>query len=162
MQNLAISEIISIVSLFGFMVSLIFLAWQSRSVAHQAKISNSIAGATALGDCVSSLREVLKMILTDPKLYPYFYEGLDIRPEGYATRRTARRVTLVAEMYADVLETSLIATKLVESSKSHEDWISYSEHMLKKSPTIKRLALHHPKWWPTLHLMAGGPRSTDL
>lgn len=148
---MTLTDITTVGGLIGLIVSVMVLAWQTRAVARQTKISNAIAGASILEASTSDLREVLKLIVERPELRAYFYEGAQA-----PRRRVAQaRVTTVAEILGDVLETGLVANRLIPTTESLDDWISYCNQMLATSPILRRLTAENPDWWPQLAYLGG-------
>jgi hypothetical protein len=142
----SLSQITTIGGLAGLIASVILLAWQTRSVAEQTKISNAIAGASVLEATTSDLREVLMLFVERPELRAYFYESKGL-PTGVADRS---RVIAVAEILGDALETGLVTNRLIPSTESFDDWAAYCQEMLRSGPTLAQLAWEHPEWWPEL------------
>jgi hypothetical protein len=122
---------------------------RAREVAKQTRITNSIAGASALNDLTNNLGQVFLLFVERPELRAYFY---DCKPcPRRATQRN--RVIAVADLLADVLECGLVAARLIPSSESYEDWSSYAQYMLAHSPVLEDLIRKHPTWWPQLVLL---------
>ena len=143
-----IGDVAAIGTLFGLIVSVVLLTWQTRAVARQAEITNSISAAEALNDALSGLRDVYRIYIDRPNIKAYFYANKAL-PRG-ASRRV--RVLTLAEMLADCLETGLITTFLLRSAQSSEDWRNYCRFLLDHSPALRCLLRRHPDWWP--HLVA--------
>ncbi|GAA4561249.1 hypothetical protein GCM10023193_23680 [Planotetraspora kaengkrachanensis] len=139
----SISDVAAIGGLIGLVISLAMLAWQTRAVARQTKISNALAGTTA-SQQVSSMREIYAVFIDHPELRPYFYDGKPC--PGRESRRA--RVLAVAEMFADAMEGNLITSRLIAKSESHDDWIAYCCEMVANSPALAGLIRDHPEWWP--------------
>jgi hypothetical protein len=142
-----LSDVTAIAGLIGLIVSLCFVAWQTRAVARQTAISNAIAGVSALNTVLSSLREVYMVFIDHPELRPYFYGGREMP----RSRRLRRQVSTIAEMLADVLESGLLQYRLVPASESFEIWENYCRYMLARSPALHALARKYPEWWPELN-----------
>ena len=141
-----LTAVSAIGGLLGLAVSVALLALQTRAVVKQTTISNSIAGMGALRDSTTDLREIFAIFIDRPELRAYFYDGKLCPSRG----RDRARVLTIAEMLADALETSHLATRLAPSSESHEDWIGYCHYMLHASPSVANLVRQHPEWWPIL------------
>jgi hypothetical protein len=106
---MSLTEITTVGGLAGLIASVILLAWQTRAVAQQTKISNAIAGVSALEASTSDMREILMVFIDRPELRPYFYERKNPPRKG----RQRARVISVGEMLGDCLETGLVANRLV-------------------------------------------------
>jgi hypothetical protein len=142
-----LTTITAIAGLLGFITSTLLLALQTREVAKQTRISNSIAGASTIREAMTTLRDSHHQILFDhPELRPYFYGG---RP--FPTNADdAPRLIAAADMLADCLEVALHATRYIPATESYEDWIDYSRYLLEHSPVLADLVHQHPVWWPHL------------
>jgi len=146
-----ITDITAIGGLIGLIISITLLAWQTRAVAQQTKISNRISGVSAINETTAGLREVHLLFVADPGLRGYFYDG-----ETYPRSKKDRdRVRTVAEQFLDVLEDGLCVHLLVPSSGSLEDWTTYCIDMLVGSKVLNSVVRERPKYWPELHRMIG-------
>ncbi|WP_331743204.1 hypothetical protein OG239_43285 (plasmid) [Streptomyces sp. NBC_00868] len=90
--------------------------------------------------------DVDREMLRYPGLRPYFYEGKPCPRRG-AERE---RVLILAGMYASVLDTGVLTTRLVPATESHEDWKNYSQFILNNSPTMREFVREYPHWYPEL------------
>jgi hypothetical protein len=148
-----VTLLVGLAGLTVSVVSVAFLAWQTRAVAKQTTISNAIAGATALKGAIDSLREVLAIFLDRPELRAYFFDGKPCPRRG----RGRARVLTIADALADVLESGHLAHELVPATESYEDWSRYCAAVLRTSPTLADLVRRQPDWWPRLHLIIRAP-----
>jgi hypothetical protein len=130
-------------------VSLMLLAWQTRSVAQQTKISNAIANASVISNSTSGLREVLSLFIEHPELRPYFYESK--RPPSRGHKRT--RIVTAAEILADILEEGLSANRLVRTDRFSEEWPLYCADMLASSPVLNDVIKQNPNSWQLLRAL---------
>ena len=144
-----ITDITAIGGLLGLAVSIALLAWQSRAVAQQAKVSNAIAGTSVLHNTLESIRAIYVIFFDHPELRQYFYDGM---PSPRRGERRVRVITL-AEMMADALEDGLMGTRLVPASESADDWSDYCCYLLRQSPALREIVLWRPQWWPNLHAL---------
>jgi hypothetical protein len=137
----------TIISAAAVVVSLVFVGWQSRELAKQTRTSNAIAATTAVTSTFDQLHRVLNHLIDDPGLWPYFYAGEQI-PLREAKRR---RVLVVAEKMADVLDAGLLATTLLPTTETYDDWVAYSRFLAEHSPVmVYVINLYEPPWWPRL------------
>ena len=141
-----LGEISTVVGLAGLIVSVILLAWQTRAVAQQTKISNAIAAASIVEATTSDLREVFLLLVQYPWLREHFYGRKAAPRRG---RRRSRVVT-IAEIYGDTLEMGLVTNRLIPMTESLEDWTNYCCQILTSSPVLYDLVREHPEWWPEL------------
>jgi hypothetical protein len=91
--------VLNVVSVVAVVVSVLLLAWQSRSVAVQTKLQNQIAVSTAGDGALALLHSSLRIFLEEPELRVYFYSG-EMPPVGVQ----GTRVATLAEMIADCVE----------------------------------------------------------
>ncbi|MEU1454409.1 hypothetical protein [Streptomyces avermitilis] len=115
------------------------LAWQTKK-------SNDLAGASVISNAMAYDRDVDRVMLRYPGLRPHFYEGKPCPPRGVGRER----VLILTGMYADVLDGGLLATRLVPSTESYEDWKNYSQFILNNSPTMRDFVREYPHWFPDL------------
>jgi hypothetical protein len=74
-----LTNVATIVGLAGVIVSVIILAWQTRAVAQQTKISNAIASASVISNTTSGLRELLSLFVEDPAC-GHIFSNPSVRP----------------------------------------------------------------------------------
>lgn len=144
-----LTNVATIVGLAGVIVSVALLAWQTRAVAQQTKISNAIACASVINSSTSSLRQVFLLFVEYPELRPYFYESK--QPPMRGPKRV--RVFVVAEMLADILEEGLSVNRLVRTVRIYEEWPLYCSDMLSTSPALNEIMQQHPEWWRLLRAL---------
>jgi hypothetical protein len=148
-----LATISTIGSFVGLIISLLLLAWQTRAVAQQTKISNDLAGADVLRDTTESVHRVLDVFIERPELRKYLYGRQPCPRRG----PDKERVLVVAEMFADVLEGGLVTTRRTPTSESYNDWLAYCAYMLHHSPALKETVVAHLDWYPYLGAMIVGP-----
>ncbi|MEV8313884.1 hypothetical protein AB0Q95_06895 [Streptomyces sp. NPDC059900] len=141
-----LATITAIAGLVGLIVSLVFVAVQTRAVSEQVRVSNNLNGTNGLDMCLSAVREIYFKMLDYPGMRKHFYEGVPC-PTDEVERE---RVQLLAEALADVLETGLMATRRIPETESFEDWREYSRFIRDHSPVIRDMMAEHPQWWPEL------------
>ena len=143
---LSLANIVAIGGLVGGIASIGLLAWQTRAVAQQAKLSNAIARSSIISNSSSNLREIFLLFIEHPELRPYFYEFKN--PPSHGHKRT--RIIVIAEILGDIFEDGLVAHLLVPTDRSYEDWVKYCQYMLAASPVLNEMMEHHLEWWPRL------------
>jgi hypothetical protein len=142
-----LTTITAVGGLIGLFISTLLLALQTREVAKQTQISNSIAGASALTEAMAALRGSHHQIMFDhPELRPYFY---DSKPAPTIVE-DAFQLMAAADMLADCLETAMHATRHIPATESYDDWADYSRYLLEHSPVLTELVRQHPVWFPYL------------
>lgn len=138
-----LTSVATIGGLAGVFISVILLAWQTRAVAQQTKISNAIAGASVISNSTSGLREVLLVFTAHPELRPYFYEFK--RPPLRGHKRA--RIVTIAEILADVLEEGLSVNDLVRTDRISGEWPQYCADVLTASPILNEILQQNPRSW---------------
>jgi len=145
-----LTTITAIGGLLGLVASVGLLAWQTRAVAQQTRQGNALAGVSSIIELDTLLHEVLRQFVEHPELRTYFYDGTACPARG---RRRAQVLT-IADLLADALEAGLLATRLIRSNESQDDWTDYCRFMLASSDTLREVVLPHQQWWPALHRLA--------
>jgi len=139
-----VTQVLAVVGTLGVITSVFFAGWQSREVAKQTKIQNSLAGANSLRQVIDGLHSVLGRIADRPELRPFFYDGQPCPPDE-PLRST---VLTIAEMMADQAEVGLLTHQRVATTNSLEDWNDYVDFLVEHSPAIADHLAAHPQWWP--------------
>ncbi|MFE0251273.1 hypothetical protein [Streptomyces sp. NPDC059010] len=132
--------------LAGLIVSLVFLAVQTRAVSRQVKASNNLAGTKSLDHTYTGIREIHFKMLEYPGTRACIYEGRPLPTDELGRER----VLTIAEMLADVLDSGIQVTRRIPQNESEEDWASYCRYVLDRSPTLRAVVSEHPRWWPDL------------
>jgi hypothetical protein len=136
----------AIVGIAGVIGSLIFSGNQTRQLSRQLRMQNEMARSEIIHHGVDRLSGVYRAFLDYPELRKYFYDGAPCPPRG----QIRARVLTVAEMIGDTIDSVLETISLVATREELGDWLDYIGHILDRSPTLERLALEHPKWWPQI------------
>jgi hypothetical protein len=147
-----VTNVTAIGGLIGLVISIGLLGWQTRAVAQQTVISNRIAGVSAINEATVGLRDVHLLLVADPGLRPYFYDG-KAYPRG---KKRVDRIRTVAEQFLDAMEDGLCAHRLIPSSGSLEDWTIYCQDMLAGSKVLNAVVCARPRYWPELYCMITG------
>jgi hypothetical protein len=140
-----VTTVTAVGGLLGLIVSLVFLAMQTRAVSQQVLSSNNLAGTQVLDLTIAGLREVHFKMLEYPGMCSHFYEGAPVPTAG----PERERVMTFAEMMADVLGGGLQALQRTPES-DNDEWISYCRFVLDQSPAVLSLVEAHPDWWTNL------------
>ncbi|WP_413757200.1 hypothetical protein [Streptomyces sp. MMBL 11-3] len=140
-----VTTVTAVGGLVGLVVSLVFLALQTRAVLRQVLSSNNLAGTRVLDPTIAGLREIHFKMLDYPGMRSYFYEGAPV-PTDDSDRE---RVMTFAEMMADVLGGGLQALERIPES-DNDEWVSYCRFVLDQSPAVLSLVEAHPGWWSHL------------
>lgn len=140
-----VTTVTAVGGLVGLIVSLAFLALQTRAVSQQVLFSNNLAGTRVLDPTIAGLREIHFKMLEYPGMRSYFYEGAPV-PTSDPDRE---RVMTFAEVVADVLGGGLQALERIPES-DNDEWGSYCRFVLDRSPAVLSLVDAHPDWWSHL------------
>lgn len=136
-----VANLVAIVGLIGLIASVGLLALQTRTLAEQTRVGNSLARATVISNASANLRQVFQIFIEHPELQPYFYESKD--PPLRGRRRT--RIVVVAVILGDIFEDGLVAHALLPTSRSSEAWAKYCRVVLSTSPIMNDImSLFHP------------------
>ena len=149
-----LTTIATIGGLVGVIVSVTLLAWQTRAVAQQTRISNAIARASIISNESSSLRQVFSLFVEYPELRQYFY-GSKLLP---VNRHRRERIISVAEILGDILEDGLVVNNILPTVRFAERWPPFCTGFLTTSPALNELLRQHPEWRPLLRSLH--PRDT--
>jgi hypothetical protein len=144
--GLVITTVTAIGGLAGLIVSLVFLAFQTRAVSEQVRTANNMAGTRSLDPALTSLRDIHFKMLDYPGMRAYFYEGRPCPRRGVERER----VLLFADMLADVLDSGIQATRRIPHNESTEDWVSFCRYVVNHSPALRTVVSEHSNWWPDL------------
>lgn len=144
-----VTDVATIIGLAGVIMSVILLAWQTRAVAQQTKISNAIASASVISNSTTGLREVLLLFIEHPELRPYFYGAKNPPLHG----RNHERLVTVAEILADILEEGLAANNLVRTARLSGEWPNYCCDLLSTSPVLNEVMRQNPSSWELLRAL---------
>ncbi|MGH9021165.1 MAG: hypothetical protein ACRDV0_09140 [Acidimicrobiales bacterium] len=151
MQNAAL--IAGAVSAVALVVSLLFLARQTRASALQALLANQIAGSEVKSDIFQTVDRILYQLVDHPHLRPYFYDGLEAPGADGATGDALVRnqVLSMAELFADAIERGLDSYRTVEPAADFRTPMDdYTRDLLAASPALRGLVSDRPRWWPNL------------
>lgn len=139
-------DLVNAVSVASVILSLLFVARQTRDLARQTRISNSIAGAGLVHDILEVSHAWHAALADDPHLRPYFFDNRACAAGSPDRARTE----IMAEMLADILDYDLVAAKLMPDAESPKEWHRWPRHMLLQSPILREVVQRHRDWWPGL------------
>lgn len=137
-------------TLATLVASLLFLGWQSRSVARQTRIANQTAVVACRFDALTLLQSVWRIFVEHPELRAYFYDGLEPPDDPLEDAR----VRTVAEIMADCLHAGLEAGRRLDPYDG--DWTDFRREMLRSSPALRRCVSEDPGAWPAIAAELGG------
>jgi hypothetical protein len=153
MQNGAL--IVGIVSAIALVVSLLFLARQTKESTRQSVLANQLAGLQAKSEIYSTVDRILYKFLEFPHLRKYFYEGVAIPGNGLSESGDEIRdqVLTFAELFSDAIESGLDTYRSVDpASDFRSPMDTYAQDIVAGSPAIRYLVQTHPGWWPNLEM----------
>jgi hypothetical protein len=155
MQNGAL--LAGIVSALALVLSLLFLARQTRESARQSVLANQLAGLQAKSEIYFTVDRILYKFLDFPQLRKYFYDGVDVPPEIVEGEAEIRdQVLTFAELFCDALETGFDTYRSVDPAADFRSPMdTYAEDIFNGSPAIRYLVQARPGWWPNLEIWVG-------
>jgi len=136
--------IASVVGIVGVIGSLMFSGLQTRLLARQTAIQNSIARASTVSAQSAMMQTLMMLFASSPELRDYFYGDLPC-PKDDPLRG---RVVSVSEAMADVLSTALSTSEAIRDASAWTACRDYAKHLLRHSPTLLMVVTEHPLWWP--------------
>jgi hypothetical protein len=136
-------QIITALSGISVVLSLLFVARQTRELTRQTRLNNRIGTLGSMHDSLEMLHEIQAIFTDRPELRPYFYGG---KP---CPRRGHRREMLVniAEMLADTIDYGLMVVKLMPGTEEYEGWLNYALFMMQSSPALREHVDENPDWY---------------
>jgi hypothetical protein len=153
--------IAGIVSAFALVLSVLFLARQTKESARQSLLANQLAGLQAKSEIYYTVDRILYQFLEFPHLRTYFYEGSEI-PAAVAVgadRDVRDQVLTFAELLCNAIERGLDTYRSVEPAADFRSPMdTYARDIVEGSPAIGYLVHIHPGWWPNLEAWIALPR----
>lgn len=157
MENGAL--VAGVVSAAALVISLLFLARQTRESARQSVLANQIAGSQVKSDIFQTVDRILYRLLDFPHLRKYFYEGAEL--PGADTPADRDQVLVTAELFADAIERGLDSYRTVEPAGDFRTPMdAYTRDLLAGSPALRFLVEERPGWWPNLEAWVSAQRAT--
>jgi hypothetical protein len=158
MQDGAI--ITGLISAIALVLSLLFLARQTRESARQSHLANQIAGSQAKSEIYDAVDRILYGFLEHPELREYFYSGKELPLEADSDH-VRDRVLTFAELFADVIERGLDTYKSIDPAKDFQSPMEdYASDILATAPAIRYWVREHPGWWPNVESWIGTVRES--
>jgi hypothetical protein len=151
MQNGAL--VAGVVSAFALVLSLLFLARQTRESARQSVLANQLAGLQAKSEIYSTVDRILYQFLEFPHLRKYFYEGVEIPGDNEVEAQSGVReqVLTFAELFCNAIERGLDTYRSVDPAADFRSPMdTYANDIVEGSPAIRYLVGAHPGWWPNI------------
>jgi hypothetical protein len=151
MQDGAI--ITGLVSAAALVMSLLFLARQTRESARQSHLANQIAGSQAKSEIYETVDRILYGFLVHPELRKYFYEGTELPDvaSGDESENVRGRVLTFAELFADVIERGLDTYRSIDPAADFQSPMEdYARDMISTAPALRYWVREHPGWWPNV------------
>jgi hypothetical protein len=143
----SLSNFSVIVGVFGVIVSVLILAWQTLQLTRQVTVANAAAVYTSHVDVLQLHHEVFKVLIAHPHLQPYFLAG-EPCPPGDPNRR---EVVMIAEMIADVHELGLQHTRKIPDPVHRNCWPASVVESLKQ-PILNEVLRTPQPWYPELRI----------
>ena len=138
-----------VVSAAALVVSLLFLARQTRASAEQNRLANQIASSEVKADIFQSVDRILYRLLDFPSLRPFFYDDAPL--PGVDDVELRALVLTTAELFANVIERGLDSYLNVDPASDFPNPMdAYARDVLAASPALRGLVASTPQWWPHL------------
>ena len=141
---------LELIGTVAVIASVLVFAWQARELARQSRIANQVAGAETNRELLLMFRDVHRVFIDHPGLWPQFYDQAAEPPSA----EDEVRLRVVAEMYADALQVALETVNRLASYERYADaWREYINTMLASSQALRKVPRDHPEGWPELAVM---------
>lgn len=128
--------------------SLRFVARQTRELSVQTELQARIAGNALVNDLMKWNFEIERQFMDDPALRAFFYGRRSIE---LANQQQQSKVETLALSYADLLNCAITSGKRLESHVGNlPNWGLYADVLLGQSPSLRKVLVEHPGWWPGL------------
>jgi hypothetical protein len=144
-----------IVSAAALVVTLLFLARQTRESTRQSVLANQLAGVQATGEIYSTVDRILYRMLEFPELRTYFYDGVAVPDDGdtFDSRMVQSRTLVFAELFANAIERGLETYRSIDPAADFRTPMdAYTGDIIGASPTLRTLVATHRGWWPYMEL----------
>ena len=145
------------VTLILVVVGVLFSARQTRELAKQTRISNSVGIATVVLGFNQLTQGSYELMLRRPELRPYFFGNRPCR-ENDPNRA---EVMLLAEVLGDVLEYELSAVDIMPEVPMFAEWHGWPRNMVRRSPVLRELIDTFPEYWPALRVLLAQVREEE-
>ena len=138
---------LELIGTIAVITSVLVFAWQARELAKQSRIANQVAGAETNRELLMMFRDVHRVFIDHPGLWPQFYDQTTEPPSA----EDQVRLKIVAEMYADSLQVALESSIRVASYRRYADaWRTYTTTAVASSEALRKVPRDHPEAWPEL------------
>jgi hypothetical protein len=139
-----VGDVAQLIGSIGVIGSLLLMAWQTRQLAHQTAVSNTVGKTAARYNALERLHDIHKLIIEYPELRPYFY-GSKPCPVGDPLRA---RVLTLAEMMADAIDYGLGVARQFPPVLT-DSWY-LTALAAAKQPVMQEIVRANPDYWPDL------------
>jgi hypothetical protein len=140
-------------------VSVLFLALQTRAVWKEERIANEVAGTRAHRELLKMLGAINDRFFEHPELHRLFYGQSTTTP----TETELVRLQVIAEDLADTLQAAIDTTvKLASYDWVKSEWRQYAVECVGASPILRGTIRDRPGIWTPLEAIvadyeAGAP-----
>jgi hypothetical protein len=144
--------IAGLISAVALVISLLFLARQTKESARQSHLANQIAGSRAKSEIYETVDRILYRFLDHPELRQYFYEGEQLPAiESDEPHIVRENILTFAELFADVIERGLDTYRSIDPAADFQSPMEdYARDILSTAPAIRYWVSEHPGWWPNV------------
>jgi hypothetical protein len=142
-----LTSIASLAGILGLILTLLFMARQTRKLTEQTMTGNAIAHLDAHYNALERLHDLNKILLEMPNLQPYFLLGKECQP-GDPDYDSIR---LLGEMFADVFDLGLELHRRIKDEVHRDCWDATVIEAIKQ-PILRQAITSDAPWWPDLRM----------
>lgn len=136
-------QIVNLIGIGSVVVSVLFLAWQTREVARQTRTNHGISVTSTFQQTAALIQVVHAPMIEQPHLRAYFYDSKECTEDD----ENRPKLLTMAELLADAAEFGLMAADYIPGTVV---WLNYPRAILKGSPILREVVSNHQEWWPML------------
>jgi hypothetical protein len=140
---------VALIGTIAVVVSVLVLAYQGRELAGHTKIANEVAATQAHRELLLHWKSILDVFVQYPELHPMYFGRGSRQP----TEDDAVRLDVIAEQFADWMDTTLMTERQLRSYV-YRDWVGgwgdFTASAVAASPVLRALVRSRPNEWPLL------------
>ena len=133
---------LAVLSVAFVAVTLIFNYVQAREVVRHSTLFTTTNRAVLLQGVTTAMHDISKILLAEPELYRYLYEGAEL-PVSEPERS---KVCILAEMFLDLMSMTL-NSECFFSEDYRRSWRQYFLDISVGSPAIRHFWLQNRDWY---------------
>ena len=141
-----IADVIQVSGMMVVVVSLIFVAIQTRQLVSQTRAGSRASSHNAAYNALDQLHQIEFYLVENPDLIPYLADGVAV-PEVGPERQ---QLLVLAGTWADAIEYGLMTADLEKVVQPYEGWTRYAVRSLARSPALRARLSDDAELWPRL------------